>query len=123
LVSKRKDSSIKGDVELQFSITDTKEPQSSSEVVLEKWQAMVHASQVQDDESPSRGGRKGSDDGDDDGSDETDDVSKKSKTGKSGSKKKRDRGYDLPSASDVVGVLYLEISNARDLPPERNSTS
>ncbi|GKT50933.1 phosphatidylserine decarboxylase proenzyme 2 [Colletotrichum spaethianum] len=38
-------------------------------------------------------------------------------------KKKRDRAYEFNnSGSDVVGIIYLEVLNITDLPPEPNST-
>lgn len=42
--------------------------------------------------------------------------------GKKTSKPKKDnsRAYQLTRDSDVVGVIFLEISSISDLPPERN---
>jgi phosphatidylserine decarboxylase len=48
-------------------------------------------------------------------------VPKKSKDKKDKRKKMKSRPYELYSGSDVVGVVFLEISSITDLPPERNS--
>lgn len=36
-------------------------------------------------------------------------------------RKKKARAYEFMSGSDVVGIIFLEISKIIDLPPERNS--
>ena len=38
-------------------------------------------------------------------------------------KKTKARAYEFTGESDVVGMIFLEISKITDLPPERNSTS
>lgn len=38
-------------------------------------------------------------------------------------KKSKARAYEFTGESDVVGMIFLEVSRITDLPPERNSTS
>ncbi|KAG9245174.1 phosphatidylserine decarboxylase-like protein [Calycina marina] len=37
-------------------------------------------------------------------------------------KNKKQNGYEFGSGSDIVGIVFLEIGNITDLPPERNMT-
>lgn len=75
------------------------------------------------------------DDDDDDSSDEVpetaepSDVKKDNKAGPKQKKRRRiprrnknHKPYELSGGSDVVGIIYLEISSITDLPPERNMT-
>jgi phosphatidylserine decarboxylase len=44
----------------------------------------------------------------------------KSKKSDKGKKDVKSTSYQLNSGSDVVGVIFLEISSVTDLPPEKN---
>lgn len=139
LRSKRQDGKIKdtlvsGAVELAFSLSDSANPQASSEALIQKFQALINSTSVEDEDS-NLGRFEGTetndyDDDDDtkDGSDQPEDPTKP----ETAEKKKRRlrirrlkserRPYEFNQLSDVIGVVYLEICKIVDLPPEKNMT-
>jgi phosphatidylserine decarboxylase len=135
LVSKRKGSKISGEVELQFSLFDSANPSATPEDILREFQALFSGTPTpsnEDDDALDREGAGYVDDEDDDEneeeiSDETDDQTKPETAEKRRrklrlkglKKKKKASPYEL--SSNVVGVVFLEVSRITDLPPEHNS--
>ncbi|KAI9772994.1 MAG: hypothetical protein M1839_002264 [Geoglossum umbratile] len=138
LVSKRKGSKISGEVELQFSLTDSANPSANPEDILREFQTLVSGSPItpsnEDDDALDREGAGYVDDDDDDEneeeiSDEMEDPTKpgtaekrKRKIALKGLKKKKKKASPYELSSNVVGVVFLEVSRITDLPPERNMT-
>ncbi|RPA89242.1 hypothetical protein L873DRAFT_1832040 [Choiromyces venosus 120613-1] len=131
LKSSRKKAQISGEIQLQFSLTDSSNEAASPEEVAAKWQAwlgnfVAAPNPSGDDQDPlSR------DLGDDVPSDEdyevgdTESIMARKKANKEKKKDKRIKKgghYELNSGTDVVGVIFLEINSITDLPPERNVT-
>jgi phosphatidylserine decarboxylase len=141
LRSSRKAANISGEVELQFSLIDPVDPAASPDQILAKFYAMAAVSpDADDDEEADALGRSGNadigveDDADEDDetveptSDETDDTSKPESAEKKLrlarlKRKKKAIAYEFMHGSDVVGIVFLEISRITDLPPERNGKS
>ena len=141
--AKKKGAKISGEVQLQFSLVDTAEPQANPGQILQKLAAMVqmdHEDWREEDEEDEELSRLDSIDPDDldeedvdekspETSDEPDDPAKPSKSEKRQRKlrmrrlKKRAkaRAYEFTGGTDVVGIVFLEIGKITDLPPERNS--
>ena len=125
---------MSGEVQLQFTLADPNNPTSPD--VIQKLNAMVRMTTDEDgdEEGISRVDSQEPDDEDDDDgeletSDETDDPAKPGKAEKRKKrlklaklkKKTKARAYEFSGGSDVVGMVFLEISRIVDLPPERNS--
>ena len=141
--AKKKGAKISGEVQLQFSLVDTAEPQANSRQILQKLAEMVQMDPEdwrEEDEEDGELSRLDSIDPDDldeedvdekspETSDEPDDPAKPSKSEKRQRKlrmrrlKKRAkaRAYEFTGGTDVVGIVFLEIGKITDLPPERNS--
>ena len=142
LKSKRKESkkkgAISGEVQLQLSLYDGTNVAAPAQQVLDKFRAIAGLELVESS-TPSRGTRspEGEQGGyfegtdvDEDSSDETLDP----RTPEAAEKKRRKRrlkglrkkkvasGYEFSGGSDVVGIVFLEINNVSDLPPEKNVT-
>ncbi|KAL8822162.1 MAG: hypothetical protein Q9191_007097, partial [Dirinaria sp. TL-2023a] len=134
----KKDGEVSGEVQLQFTLADPANPTSPD--VLQRLHSMINiTSEEEDDDEDEEISRLDSqdleeDDDDDadpdpDTSDETDDPTK---PGKAEKKRKRKlklaklkrktkaRAYEFSGGSDVVGMIFLEVSKVLDLPPERN---
>ncbi|KAI9767754.1 MAG: hypothetical protein M1840_005435 [Geoglossum simile] len=137
LVSKRKGSKISGEVELQFTLLDSANPSATPEDIHREFQALLSGTPTtpsnEDYDALDREGAGYVDDEDDDEneeeiSDETDDPTKPETAEKrrrrlrlkSLKKKKKASPYEL--SSNVLGVVFLEVSRITDLPPERNMT-
>jgi len=136
LASKRKGSKISGEVELQFSLFDSANPSATPEDILPEFQALFPGTPItpsnEDDDALDGEGAGYVDDEDDDEneeeiSDETDDPTKPETAEKRRrrlrlkglKKKKKASPYEL--SSNVLGVVFLEVSRITDLPPEHNS--
>ena len=143
--SKKKKGDVSGEIQVQFSLTDTSDPTANPQELLQKLSiytasgpddsddddelklSQLDSASVEDDEDD--------EDGDDktdsrSGSEETDDLT--SKPDKAEKRKRRlqmkklkrktkARAYEFTGGSDCVGVIFLEISKITDLPPEKNS--
>lgn len=144
--AKSKGSDISGEVQLQFAITDPANPSASAQDIFERFMAFVTMASVtpgaEDDEytegfnqaDRELGDDEDEDDDDDDKdletSDETDDPLKPGATEKEKRKRKlrlaklkkktKARAYEFTGGSDIVGIVFLDISKITDLPPERN---
>jgi len=96
----------------QNLFTQTGSPASTDEDPLAREFAggEIASDEDDEDESPSPG---------EDTASMTDKVPKKQKA-KRKPKKPSNRAYQFNSGSDVVGVIFLEVSSITDLPPERN---
>ncbi|KAI9786990.1 MAG: hypothetical protein M1816_007741 [Peltula sp. TS41687] len=137
LKSKRKTTKISGEVELQFFLMDPTDSSANPEHILAKFQAIAAVTPGGEDECDELGqfdgGGLAGDDEDDDGeeiSDEPEDPNKPESVEKKRrrlrlkrlKRKKKARAYEFMSGSDVVGIMFVEISKITDLPPERNMT-
>lgn len=140
--SGKKGDNVSGEVQLQFTLADPTNPASSD--VLQRLQSMISITSEEEDdddeenEDISRLDSQDLEDEDDDEadldpetSDETDDQAKPGKAEKKRrrrlklaklKKKTKARAYEFSGGSDVVGMIFLEISRVVDLPPERNIT-
>jgi phosphatidylserine decarboxylase len=137
LKSSRKKATISGEIQLQLTLADSSNENATEEQILRKWQ-LWQANFIQTP-SPSStdcdpmtlgpAEEEGSDYEDEEESPSPDDEStmadkppKKGK-GKKFNRKKKAKGqpYELNQGSDVIGVIFLEISSITDLPPEKNS--
>lgn len=125
---------------MQFTLADPNDPASTD--VVQRLNAMVKmTTEDEDDDDEEDVSRLNSlgdeeDEDDDEGedgeletSDETDDPQKPGKVEKRKKKRKlaklrrrtKTRAYEFSGGSDVLGMVFLEISRIVDLPPERNS--
>ncbi len=132
--SGKKKSVVSGDIQIQFSLTDTSNPTAAPEQILQKFSAIVAQTPSPDEEEElmlMRGDSNITDNEDaEDGSDETPDESKKAekrekqrkrlKLAKLKKNAKQLSGYEYSSNGDIAGVLFLEIQRITDLPPESN---
>jgi phosphatidylserine decarboxylase len=142
----KKDSNISGEVQIQFKLFDPALPTASSQQIMQRFASIV-SDPEQDDEDDEeedllrRMNSRGLDDLDEedddekDPSDETDDGTR-TPAGTSEEKqrhrrrrklrrlrrKKKTSAYEFGAASDVAGVLFLEVKKVTDLPPEKNMT-
>lgn len=132
-----KDGVVSGEVQLQFSLYDSSTQGSSPEQIMNKFWAIAgiepdsvtSTAEGSSDTSPT-----GEDEDDDDElespGDEISDPTQPEAIEKK-RRKRRIRGlkkrkahqlYEFVGQSDVVGIVYLEISSVTDLPPEKNMT-
>lgn len=136
--SGKKNSVVSGEVLLQFTLYDSTNTNATSQEVLEKLKALAGGLDVSESLTPTKilsGGSATADDVEDildeeEPSDEADDATKpdavekrKRKLRLMGLKRKKQLGaYEFSGGSDVVGILFLELTKITDLPPERNMT-
>ncbi|TGZ81622.1 hypothetical protein EX30DRAFT_348439 [Ascodesmis nigricans] len=142
---RKKAGTVTGEIQLGFELVDGANPEATSDEIQQKWVqwysgVMPTPSGSGDDEADplARAVREGiSNDEDEDEDEEEEEESPspveevagvkplkpaKEKKGKKGQKKKKIHTYELNRGSDVVGVLFLEVSSITDLPPEKNVT-
>jgi len=136
LRSSRKKAGVSGEIQLTFALVDSSNDAATTGEIYAKWipwQAIFvqpHSPGSADEDPLSRDlGADGVSDDDDEAESSPspeEDVSttskgpKKDKSKKSKRKKIKSHAYQLNSSSDVVGVIFLEISSITDLPPEKN---
>ncbi|PQE30375.1 phosphatidylserine decarboxylase protein [Rutstroemia sp. NJR-2017a WRK4] len=135
----KKSDTVSGDVMLQFTLYDSTNLSATSAQILEKFRTLVGVespglgASLTEQDTITPGAEQTEDEYFDEGtepSDETDDPSKPETTDKRRKKlrlkglrkKKQLNGYEFSGGSDVVGIVFLEISKITDLPPERNVT-
>ena len=126
---------------MQFSLADTSESSATPQELLQKLSLLTavgpdEESDDDDDTSLTQMDSLDLDDEDDDDADEKEDTSDEtdelSKTERAEKRKKKlrlkrlkrktkARAYNFGRGTDVVGIVFLEISRINDLPPERNS--
>ncbi|KAL7275718.1 phosphatidylserine decarboxylase [Rhizina undulata] len=135
LKSSRKKATISGEIQLHLSLYDSTNENATQEQISQKWQAwlsffatVTSPAPSGDDEDPLSREDSPSDDEDDEspGPDDMGSI-RSGRTLKKGEKKKKGKDkksqpYELYGGSDVVGVIFLEVSRITDLPPERNMT-
>ncbi|KAL9129421.1 MAG: hypothetical protein Q9217_002126 [Psora testacea] len=144
---KKRESNVSGEVQMQFTLADTSDPAATPQELLQKLSAFTAIGpdddndndndDDDDDELAQMDNLDLEDEDDEDAddkepetSDETDDLSRPEKEEKRKSKlrmkrlrrKTKARAYEFTGGSDVVGIVFLEISKITDLPPERNMT-
>ncbi|KAL9098265.1 MAG: hypothetical protein Q9163_006049 [Psora crenata] len=146
---KKKGLNVSGEVQMQFALADASDPAATPQELLQRLSAFTAIGP--DDDNDDEDDDEDDDDelaqmnsldlededkeDDVDGkepdtSDETDDLSKPEKEEKRKRKlrmkrlrkKTKARAYEFTGGSDVVGIVFLEISKITDLPPERNMT-
>ncbi|KAF8545511.1 phosphatidylserine decarboxylase-domain-containing protein [Trichophaea hybrida] len=138
LRSSRKKAGVSGEIQFTFALVDSSNESATAGEIYEKWvswqsffvQPPSPGSADEDPLSRDLGGDAASDDDEGESSSPSpeEDVSttgkgpKKDKSKKSKRKKIKSHAYQLNSGSDVVGVIFLEISSITDLPPEKNVT-
>lgn len=141
--SKKKGTTVSGEVQLQFALSDTSDPSASPDDLLRKLATTIGIGlddEGEEEEDSLRLGSPDLDDDDDDElddgvendtTDETDDLSKPEKLEKQKKKlrlrrlrrKTMSKAYEFSGGSDVVGIVFLDINRITDLPPERNGRS
>lgn len=128
---KKKESTVSGEIQLQFSILDPTDPNASAEEIYRKFKAIVCSGDDDDDLTPATTREVEEMNKDEETSDETDDPSKPEVVAKRRRRlrlarlKRRSiaaRAYQFSSSArnGVSGIVFLEISKITDLPPERN---
>ncbi|KAI9845164.1 MAG: hypothetical protein M1837_005049 [Sclerophora amabilis] len=135
LKSKRKGEKISGEVEIQFEIYDPTNLSGSPDRILQKFNEIVSVNADSEEQEGDLDPLEQTEtfDDDDEGdetSDETDDVNKPEAVEKNRrrlrlkklKRKSKARAYEFSGGSDVVGIMFLEISRITDLPPEQNVT-
>jgi len=133
--SGKKKSVVTGEIQIQFSLVDTSNPNASIHEILQKFLAIAGQSPSPDEEESEmllRADSNNTDAEDDESSDEAADESKKAENrekrrrrlrmAKLKKKATQMSNYEYSSNGDVAGVLFLEIQRITDLPPERNVT-
>lgn len=133
----KKASNVSGEVQLQFTLYDSTTPGATPQQVMEKFWSI--AGNEPECLTPTKGPRDTSLTGDEEDEDEDEDEEPsdeaedptKPETAEKKRRRKRIKGlkkrkahqlYEFVGASDVVGIVFLEISGVTDLPPERNMT-
>ncbi|KAJ5818117.1 Phosphatidylserine decarboxylase-related protein [Penicillium riverlandense] len=127
--TKKKDSVISGEILLQFSISDSGNPNASPAEISQKFRSLVSAGEDEDQIPP---GELDDLDRDEETSDETDDLSKpevrekrrrRLRLARLKRKSLAARAYQFSgSGTGVQGIMFMEVVRVTDLPPERNVT-
>lgn len=132
---------MSGEVQMQFTLADPNNPTAPD--IVQRLNAMVRISTEEDGDEDDEASRLSSNELDDEDDDDDVDVDLETsdettddptKIGKEAKKKRRlrlaklkkktkARAYEFTGESDVVGMVFLEVSKIKDLPPERNSES
>ena len=136
--SGKKSSHVSGEIQIQFTLIDTSNPTAVPEQIIQKFLAIAGQTPSPDESDENgllRADSAGTDLDDDDeseSSNEANDESKKAAKREKRRKKlrmarlkkkaKQISGYEYSDKSEVAGVLFLEVSNITDLPPEKNVT-
>ncbi|KAL8672367.1 MAG: hypothetical protein Q9168_003163 [Polycauliona sp. 1 TL-2023] len=134
---KKKGTNVSGEVQMQFTMADPSNPSATPQDILQKLMVMAAASPgIEGDEIDelsrieSNDREEDDDDNDLETSDETEepgklDVSEKKRKKlrlKKLKRKTKARAYEFTGGTDVVGIVFVEICNITDLPPEKNMT-
>ncbi|KAF2632974.1 hypothetical protein BU25DRAFT_406248 [Macroventuria anomochaeta] len=134
----KKKSHVSGEIQIQFTLIDTSNPTAVPEQIMQKFFAIAGQTPSPDESDENgllRADSAGTDLDDDDeseSSNEANDESKKAAKREKRRKKlrmarlkrkaKQISGYEYSDKSEVAGVLFLEVQNITDLPPEKNVT-
>lgn len=131
---KKKDSTVSGEILLQFSLSDSADPRASPTDTYRKFKNLVCIGDDDDqlDQIPTELDELEQDDQDEETSDETDDQSKpevvekrrrRLRMARLRRKSLAARAYQFSgSGSGVQGIVFMEIVKVTDLPPEKNVT-
>ncbi|KAI9040695.1 putative phosphatidylserine decarboxylase Psd2 [Aspergillus affinis] len=129
---KKKDSTVSGEIFLQFSLVDPSNPSASPDEIYQKFKSVVCTSEDDEDYPQNPSIVLGDADRDEETSDETDDpakpevVEKRRRRLRLARLKRRSlaaRAYQFSGAGNgVQGIVFMEIVRVTDLPPERNVT-
>ena len=144
LKSKRpgvKKGNVSGEVLLQFTLLDSGNHTANPQQVMEKFKILcgTESGDLLAPETPRGRANLGDEQGDEEEdrsdedeepSDETDDQIKSESVEKRKRRlrlkglrrKKQMRAYEFSGGSDVMGIVFINIQNITDLPPERNMT-
>lgn len=126
-----------GEVLLEFSIYDPIHTSATPQQILQKLTGIT-ADSAEDNDTDSnlkltRTDSAENDDDDDDDEQAEDESEDPTQTSETPEKRKRrlklarvkrrakQKAYEFSGMSDLAGVVFLEISNIKDLPPENNS--
>ncbi|KAF2646239.1 hypothetical protein P280DRAFT_464476 [Massarina eburnea CBS 473.64] len=138
----KKKSVVSGDIQIQFSLADTSNPNATVEELTQKFMSFTAQSSSPDDDDDDDLLRADSADADDNDNDNdqdedesSDDVLDESKKAEKKEKRRKKlrlarmkkkankmRAYEFSGRTEVAGVLFLEIAKIVDLPPEHNVT-
>jgi phosphatidylserine decarboxylase len=131
----KKKSVVTGEIQIQFSLADTSNPNATLQEMTQKFMAFTAQSPSPDDDDDdallrAESAEADDQDDDDESSDEVLDESKKAEKKEKRRKKLRlarlqkkankMRTYEFSDKTEVAGVLFLEIVKIVDLPPEHN---
>jgi phosphatidylserine decarboxylase len=133
----KKKSHVSGEIQIQFTLIDTSNPTAAPEQIIQKFLAIAGQTPSPDESDENgllRADSAGTDIDDDESesSNEANDESKqaakrekrrqKLRMARLRKKAKQLSGYEYSDRSEVAGVLFLEVQNITDLPPEKNVT-
>ncbi|KAF1971035.1 phosphatidylserine decarboxylase proenzyme [Bimuria novae-zelandiae CBS 107.79] len=136
----KKKAVVTGEIQIQFSLVDTSNPNASNDQLIQKLMQFVAQTPSPDedeDELLLRTESAENDDADEQDEDEesSDEALDESKKAEKREKRRRKlrlaklkkkasklRAYEFSGKTEVAGVLFVEISKITDLPPERNVT-
>jgi phosphatidylserine decarboxylase len=142
----KRPNNVSGEVQLQFTLFDSANPEATPQQVMEKFKTLagidpselgIHDTSIATRymSQASSGGEQIGDEDDDYLEDEeepseVEDPTKPETIEKRKRKlrirvlrkKKQSSAYEFSGGSDVVGIIFLEIGKITDLPPERNMT-
>lgn len=134
----KKKSNVSGEIQIQFSLIDTSNPAAAPEQIVQKFLAIAGSSSSPDESDENvllRADSAGTDLDDDDESESSNEAGdetkieakrekrrKKLRMARLKKKAKQLSGYEYSDKSEVAGVLFLEVQNITDLPPEKNVT-
>ncbi|CAG8352164.1 unnamed protein product [Penicillium salamii] len=127
--SRKKDSTVSGEILLQFSLADSANPAATPADIHRKFKRLVYSGD-EDDQIPPAGFDDL--DQDDDTSDEPDDIAgsepvekrrRRLRLARLRRKSLAARAYQFSgSGTGVQGIVFMEIVRVTDLPPEKNVT-
>ncbi|KAF3037208.1 hypothetical protein E8E12_003859 [Didymella heteroderae] len=133
----KKKSHVSGEIQIQFTLVDQSNPTAVPEQIIQKFVAIAGQT-PSPDESDENGLLRADSAGtdlDDDESESSNEALDESKTAEKREKRRKKlrmarlkkkakqiSGYEYSDKSEVAGVLFLEVSNITDLPPEKNVT-
>ncbi|KAF1933322.1 uncharacterized protein M421DRAFT_97499 [Didymella exigua CBS 183.55] len=133
----KKKSHVSGEIQIQFTLIDTSNPTATPEQIVQKFFAIAGQTPSPDESDENgllRADSAGTDLDDDESSSSNEALDESKKAEKHEKRRKKLRmarlrkkakqisGYEYSDKSEVAGVLFLELSNITDLPPEKNVT-
>ena len=120
--SKKKDSSISGEIQLQFTLVDSVNASAAPRELHQKLLRLIAGSNVEDEEEDEDDAADTSEETDDANKPEVAEKRRRKLRLKRLRKKNKAKTYEFSGAGgDVLGIAFVEIVKAVDLPPERNS--